>query len=147
MKIRFTVLGEPQGKARPRTVTHGKGGKPLNFAITYTPQETVMYENLIITEFRRQAGNFRFQNGEYVDMRVLAYYSIPASTSKKKRKLMIEGKIRPTKKPDWDNIGKVVSDSLNNIAYQDDAHIVDAQVRKFYSEQPRIEVVLQTAKD
>lgn len=25
-----------------------------------------------------------------------------------------------TKKPDWDNIGKIVCDSLNNIAYHDD---------------------------
>lgn len=73
-------------------------------------------------------------------MRILAFYSIPKSASKKKRTLMVEGKIRPTKKPDMDNVMKMIADSLNQVAYRDDTQIVDAQVRKFYSEQPRIEV-------
>ena len=56
---------------------------------------------------------------------------------------MLEHKIRPTKKPDWDNIGKIICDSLNQIAYRDDAQIVDSQVRKFYSENPRVEVIIK----
>ena len=59
---------------------------------------------------------------------------------------MEKGDIRPTKKPDWDNIGKVVSDSLNQIAYRDDAQIVDSQVRKFYSRLPRIEIIISEIK-
>ena len=59
--------------------------------------------------------------------------------------MMLDHQIRPGKKPDWDNIGKVVTDSLNQIAYRDDAQVVDAQVRKFFSEQPRIEVTIQAA--
>lgn len=51
--------------------------------------------------------------------------------------------IRPTKKPDWDNIGKIVTDALNGVAYHDDAQIVDAQVRKFYSKDPRVEIIIQ----
>ena len=47
------------------------------------------------------------------DRRIIAYYEIPKSTSKKKRREMLEHRIRPTKKPDWDNIGKIVCDSLN----------------------------------
>ena len=58
---------------------------------------------------------------------------------------MLDRVIRPTKKPDWDNIGKVVADSLNQVAYRDDAQVVDSQVRKFYSDQPRIEVTIQVA--
>lgn len=136
MRARFTVLGAPCGKGRHRTTQTGR---------TYTPKETVVYENLIKTEFRRQCGELQFQTGEALDMRVMAYYPIPVSISKKKRNLMLERKLRPTKKPDWDNIGKVVGDSLNLIAYHDDAQIVDSQVRKFYSDQPRIEVIIQTA--
>ena len=60
---------------------------------------------------------------------------------------MEEKRIRPIKKPDWDNIGKVVADSLNQVAYRDDAQVVDSQVRKFYSRQPRVEVTIQTAKE
>jgi Holliday junction resolvase RusA-like endonuclease len=141
VRIKFTVLGPPQGKARPKTVRLKNGASH-----TYTPDATVIYENLIAMEYRRQAGDVRFPDGEYIDLRVMAHYAIPTSTSKKRHKLMLEGKVRPTTKPDWDNIGKVVADSLNKIAYQDDAHIVDGQVRKFYSEQPRLEIILQSAK-
>ena len=34
---------------------------------------------------------------------------------------MICDEISPTKKPDWDNIGKIVSDALNKFAYKDDS--------------------------
>lgn len=80
-----------------------------------------------------------------LDMRIVAYFPIPKSTSKKKRQLMLEGQIRPTKKPDFDNIGKIVCDALNTVAYHDDVQIVDAQVRKFYSEEPRVVVTIQEA--
>lgn len=136
MKIKFTVLGEPQGKGRPR-FANVKGR-----VITHTPDATVLYENLIATEYRRQVGSAKFPDNEMVDMRIMAYFTIPASASKKKQKQMEDGEIRPTKKPDMDNIIKVVADSLNQIAYRDDAQVVDCQLRKYYSRQPRIEVTI-----
>ena len=54
--------------------------------------------------------------------------------------------IRPMKKPDFDNIGKIVCDALNDIAYHDDAQIVDAQVRKFFSDDPKVVVTIQEAE-
>ena len=67
---------------------------------------------------------------------------IPKSASKKKRAAMLAGEIRPTKKPDMDNVVKIIADSLNNLAYYDDTQIVDCQCRKFYSENPRVEVTI-----
>ena len=139
MEVRFTVKGEPQGKGRPKFARVGDHVK------TRTPDQTVIYENLIRTEFQRQCGHKRFPDDAQLDMRVMAYYQVPTSASKKKIKLMLCHEIRPTKKPDWDNIGKVVADSLNQVAYRDDAQVVDAQVRKFYAQQPRIEVVIKMA--
>ena len=78
-----------------------------------------------------------------LDVRIIAYYEIPQSTSEKNKKKMLKHIIRPTKKPDWDNIGKVICDSLNKIAYNDDKQVVDSQVRKFYSENPRVDVVIR----
>jgi Holliday junction resolvase RusA-like endonuclease len=140
MKVKFTVPGEPQGKGRARTVRL-KNGK----AHTYTPDATAVYENLIIVEYQRQAGGRKFPDGEMIDLRIIAYYAIPASSPKKKKALMEGGGMRPTKLPDWDNIGKVVSDALNGIAYRDDKQVVDAQVRKFYSDTPRLEITVQSA--
>ena len=139
MKAKFTVLGPPQGKARAKTIRLKSGDSH-----SYTPEGTVLYENLIVTEYRRQCGK-KFPDSEMLDMRIIAYYAIPASTPKKKQRQMESGDIRPTKTPDWDNIGKVVGDALNGVAYRDDKQIVDAQVRKYYSAQPRIEVTILTA--
>ena len=55
----------------------------------------------------------------------------------------LENIIRPIKKPDMDNVIKMVADALNQVAYKDDTQIVDCQVRKFYSEEPRVEVIIR----
>ena len=52
----------------------------------------------------------------------------------------IERRLRPTTKPDWDNIAKVI-DALNHVVWADDASVVDGLVRKFYGETP--ELVIQ----
>lgn len=140
LKVKFTILGDPEGKGRPRFRNVGK------YVQTYTPDQTVSYENLVKLEYRRQCKDAKFPKEAELDIRVTAYYAIPKSTSKKKAQLMRERKIRPTKKPDWDNVGKIVCDSLNGIAYHDDAQIVDAQVRKFYSDDPRVVVTIQQAQ-
>ena len=109
-------------------------------------QQTREHEQLIAWAYRQQCRNFRFPPKTYIDIRVIAYIKIPKSASKKNREKMIAGEIRPTVKPDWDNIGKLVADALNGIAYDDDKCIVDAMVRKFYSTDPRTVVILQEAK-
>ena len=142
-EVKFTVHGEPKGKGRPRVSLRrykGKDGKDHTFSQAYTPKDTVSYENLVKTEYSVQCGDFIFPDGAMLDCRIIAYYGIPKNTSKKKKELMLAGKIRPTKKPDFDNMAKIICDSLNKIAYKDDSQVVDGQVRKFYSEKPRVEV-------
>lgn len=133
-EIRFTVPGPPAAKQRPR----------FSNGHTYTPQKTVQYENLVKVCYEQAARGYKFPDDAMLDVRIFAFYEIPKSVSKKKRQQMIDNEIRPTKKPDFDNIGKIICDSLNGIAYRDDAVIVDAQVRKFYSERPRVEVSIRT---
>jgi len=137
MKVSFAIEGEPKGKGRPRVPKSG---------YAYTPEDTVMYENLVKVEYKRQCGRVFFDKDSALDVRITAYYGIPGSKSGKKKKLMADGIIRPTKKPDIDNICKIICDSLNKIAYHDDSQIVDCQVRKFYSERPRVVVTISEAK-
>lgn len=134
-RVKFTIPGEPCGKGRPRFIKDS--GR------AYTPGKTALYENLVRLEYQTQCGGAKFQDGEMLDMRIQAYYRIPQSKSKKQKAMMEAGVIRPTKKPDMDNIVKVVADSLNNLAYSDDTQIVDCQVRKFYSHDPRVVVIIQ----
>lgn len=137
-EIRFTVPGNPFGKQRPKFSRVG------NYVRTYTPDKTVNYETMIKWYYQQAAQGYMFPDDAMLDVRIFAFYEIPKSASKKKQKQMLEKIIRPTKKPDFDNIGKIVCDSLNQIAYHDDAAIVDAQVRKFYSNTPRVEVIIRT---
>ena len=46
-------------------------------------------------------------------------------------------------KPDADNIAKVIADSLNGVAYHDDAQLVEVNIRKFYREHEGVEVEIE----
>jgi Holliday junction resolvase RusA-like endonuclease len=125
--MRIVIPGEPQGKGRARVTKWG----------TYTPEKTVMYENLIKT-IAIDARIEPFGKGVQLAMDIYAYFGIPKSARKRDIPLMLDWEIRPTKKPDIDNICKVVCDALNGIAYHDDAQIVTMQVRKYYADVPRV---------
>jgi Holliday junction resolvase RusA-like endonuclease len=56
----------------------------------------------------------------------------------KRKKMMLEGQIRHTKKCDADNLAKAVLDALNGIAYYDDSQVCELSVSKLYSDNPRV---------
>lgn len=132
----FTVLGEPKGKQRPKFTTIA--GHPR----AITPQQTVNYENLVKLEYQAQCENAYFPDKQPVFVLIDCYMSAPQSSSRKKLRAMLEEVLRPLKKPDFDNVGKVICDSLNGIAYRDDSQIVDGRVRKFFSDRPRVVVTI-----
>jgi Holliday junction resolvase RusA-like endonuclease len=131
MAINFVIPGEPQGKARART---GKG-------FAYTPEKTANYE-AYVKLVASQATKVFFTT-QPLQIKVMAYYGIPKSDSKVKKCSKLLGGVRPTKKPDADNVLKIICDSLNNICYKDDTQIVNAQIEKWYSDNPRVEVELK----
>lgn len=134
MRCSFGIPGAPYGKARHRSTRMG---------IQYTPKETTQYENLVRTIFVQQHGGWEITLLPII-MRVTAIFPIPKSASKKMREAMVAGSVRPTKRPDWDNIGKIISDSLNEIAYKDDSQVVNALISKFYGEVPCVNVTMET---
>ena len=135
MKFRFMVPGEPVGKGRPRVVRRG------GFTQTYTPEKTASYENLVKLEFQRQGG--RMLKDGPVFLSIQAWYGIPKSVSKRKREAMMGGLIRPTRKPDCDNVAKVIADALNGLAWRDDSQVVSLLVVKRFGEEPGVEVTIE----
>lgn len=140
MRVKFIVMGPPKGKGRPRFRKIG------NYVKVSTPPDTVNYENLVKLEYEYQCNKYYFGEKE-LGMKLTTYYSIAKSTSKKKKEQMLNGTIHPTKKPDCDNVLKIVADSLNHIAYKDDAQIIEAQVSKQFAEIPRVEVEIYDLED
>lgn len=138
--VSFMVPGEPVAKGRPRfSVRKSKDGGA--YVSVRTPDKTVIYENQVKLEYREQTGGFKFPDDAMLEIEIEAYFSIPKSASKKKRAAMLTGEIRPTKRPDADNVLKCM-DALNGIAYRDDSQIVRAVVDKFYDAAPRLIVTI-----
>ena len=129
----IVVEGKVRGKQRPRFST--KTGR------AFTPGDTITYENWIKCCYQEQDG--KFIEGP-VKARIYVYYKIPKSYTKKRVQAIREGIEMPLKKPDSDNIAKIVLDSLNKIAFDDDAQVVELTViKRWTEEQERIEFELE----
>ncbi len=133
--IRFTVPGEPQGKGRPRI------GKIGQHARMFTPAKTVAYEGLVAHAAQQaMAGSAPLDGACRIELDVLC--TVPASWSQRKQRDALAGLIRPTKKPDADNVLKAVCDGLNGVAWKDDVQAVEVVLRKAYGITPGVHVRL-----
>lgn len=134
------IEGKPFGKQRPRVTVSGK------YAHAYTPAETKAYEELVKAEYIKQCSG-KFDKNIPISLSIVALFEPPKSDSKKKRTQKINNEIYATRKPDWDNIGKVICDALNGVAWVDDSQIVSASVAKIYSEENKVIVFIKELGD
>jgi Holliday junction resolvase RusA-like endonuclease len=122
----FIVPGAPVGKARPRMTKRGT---------VYTPAKTIAAEKAVQAA-ARDAG-VSIMSGP-VQLSIHAWFAIPKSWTKA-RKAAAFAKFC-TSKPDVDNIGKLVADALNGLAYADDAQVAILNVVKRYGSVARLDV-------
>ena len=123
--IEIVLLGQPRGKERPRLTKAGH---------VYTPEKTRNYEAALKYAAEQVMGDRPPLAGPLkVDIR--AVMPISPSWPKKRQEAARAGLERPTKKPDWDNFGKVI-DALNLVVWIDDGQVVDGSVSKFYGDKP-----------
>lgn len=130
--MKIVIPGEPVAKGRPR---FGNGR-------TYTPEKTQRWEQMAGWQARLQgaqvmAGPLR--------VRLEAVFRVPRSWSKAKAAAAARGEIPHVSKPDIDNLMKAL-DSLNGIAWVDDAQIVEATVRKSYGATPGVTVTVEVVR-
>jgi Holliday junction resolvase RusA-like endonuclease len=81
-----------------------------------------------------------------VDFKVKVYFQIPESWSSRKKHQATSGLLRPTITPDYDNLAKACADALTGIVIRDDKFIVDATIEKWYSDRPRVEMIVAAAE-
>ena len=110
-RVKITVYGKVMGKPRPRVTKFG----------TYTPKECKVYEKKIRDAYL-ETGAKPFE-GE-VSLVVTTHRRLPDSRPKK---VLFEPDVY---KPDADNIGKIVMDALNGVAYEDDKFVTVQSVVK-----------------
>ena len=134
-----TIPGKPFAKQRPRASKRGR------FTTVYTPKETVDYENLVKYSYYEQNGH-NMLNGP-LEVEITGTFPVPLSASKKQAEKMLNGEIKHTKKPDCDNMAKVVLDALNDVAYHDDSQIVNLKINKQYGENPNVLIKLRELRE
>ena len=129
MEIKFKILGKPRGKQRPRMcIRFGK-------QITYTPKQTSEYEKLVKASYMAVSKIF-FKKDIPLEINITAFFNGKFSNN-----------AWATKKPDSDNIIKIVLDGLNKVAYHDDAQICKLSFEKKYSKIPRVEVKIKSLEE
>lgn len=128
----FSVEGKPLAKQRPKATRQG------GFVRIYTPHKTKNYEEKIKQTYLNTIGNIKLEGA--LESEVTGVFPIPKATPKAIKDKMINGEINHTKKPDCDNMGKIVFDALNNVAYDDDSSICKTYINKIYGEEPRVDI-------
>lgn len=109
----------------------------------YTPAKTRAAEGYMRHAIAAQAGQPMLQGA--LDVSVIAMLPIPASWSKRKRADAAAGILRPTGKPDGDNLAKSICDAANGLLWADDGQIVCLTISKTYSEKPGTVLTVRTA--
>ena len=133
MEIKFTVPDPPKGKQRLRICRINERN------ITYTPKQTTEYEKLVRASYN-SVSKVKFQKDKPLEISIISLFSIPQHTSKNLKKLILNGEILPTKKPDSDNVVKAILDALNGVCYHDDNQICKVNFVKIYAENPGVKV-------
>lgn len=136
MQIEFEVLGKVKAKQSVKFANIG------GYMRKYTPADIKNYANWVRLSFMQKYPDWNINN--FKDKQLMCEIDIdiliPKSFSKKKHDLALGGYIRPTVKPDCDNIAKNINDAMNGIVFPDDKQIVCLTVRKWYAEIEKVEI-------
>ena len=133
----FEVPGEPIGKARPRVVD----------GHAYTPSRTKAYEEAVRLAYKQAVKDRpelerRWDKDAQLSIQIAAFYQVPKKVSRQMKAAMLRFEDRPRKKPDLDNVLKIVSDALNGLAYHDDSQIVHMDASKYWAITPCVWVTI-----
>lgn len=132
-EISFFIPGEPVAKGRARSFI--RNGKMAHA----TPDKTVRYESTVAL-FGTQAMAGKAPITGPVSVELFAFFSIPKSWSERNKVGAAIGSIACSKKPDIDNLTKIVFDGLNGVTWIDDAQIVDCRITKRFCSTPGIRI-------
>ena len=130
----FEVIGDIVGKQRPRV--------NMYTGSVYTPNKTKDYEDYIKQSFFIKYPKYEMITNRVI-VKIIAYLKIPKNTGKSKIEKMINGESSPMKKPDIDNIAKIVLDAINNYVIKDDLQVSKIFVEKKYGEEEKLYIKIE----
>lgn len=129
------VPGRPRSKKTGEIKRHWETGRPT---LQKNP-DTKVDEQVIAMFFRRAYPRFK-PTANIVRMDITAYYKPPKRMlAKKYLPLVLSEKYPRGRKEDYDNISKLVNDSLEGLAFVNDGQC-HGETLKFYSLKERTEI-------
>lgn len=112
---RCVIHGKVRGKPRPRFAVRG------GHAVAYTTREEREYEAMVAREYVAQGG---VMHEGPISVRIDTFRALPKGRPKR-----VESE-PDVHKPDVDNCCKAILDSLNGVAWADDAQVTSLSVTK-----------------
>jgi Holliday junction resolvase RusA-like endonuclease len=132
--ISYTIYLLPKATPRPRSGANGI------FYVKGAKDNKKFFQNYIID-----------QNIDLIKtpckFTCISYFPIPNSMNNIEKIAAEFGLIRPTSKPDFDNLAKAYCDMAQDLLIYDDSLIVEGISKKFYSIKPRIEITISYMED
>ena len=123
-------------KERPRFAGIARSGINGFKSVVYTPKKTKDFEQEFGLKFKawlRHVGlDFKCES----PMAMHIEFKFASKSNKNKDSSF------HSKKPDWDNLGKIVCDSLNKILYEDDCQLWDVRVVKKFNDENKDQIVI-----
>ena len=133
-KISYTIYLLPKATPRPRSGKHGI------FYVKGAKDNKKIFEKFMINQ---DIPLITTPTKFYCS----SYFPIPSSMRPIEKLCAEFGLIRPTSKPDWDNVAKAYCDMCQGFLLYDDSLVVEGVSKKFYSVKPRIEITLEYMED
>lgn len=141
-ELRLRVRMRPMGQERARHATR-VSATGQRYAVTYTPPKTVAARRAILEEWI-SAGRPVVPDDAPFECEVVATWKRPASHLKRDGSLNLRGEAMPyPRRPDVDNVLKLVLDALQPECIRDDDRCHAASIRKAYGDEDCLEIALR----
>lgn len=134
--IYITIPIEPKPQSRPRFRRNG---------MPYELKEMKEYRNEVTRQCKLQLKDcFEMLSDMPIKAIVTFYITPPKYISKvaKNEQALDNEVLRVYRKPDIDNYVKAIFDSMSGVVFKDDGMIASMVVEKFYSNNPRTEILI-----
>ncbi len=127
-EIKFTIPGAVQAQQRPRF------SRQNGHVRTYDDKKSRNYKAHVQKCAARYAPEQLIDSA--IELHIDVFHKLQQSGSKQLKADKLAHRVRPTVKPDLDNLAKGIKDALTGMMWIDDAQVVDLIMHKYYAVEP-----------
>lgn len=156
-RLEFTIYGQPVGKTNMKPIINKRTGHIQSIQTEKNSNYMAQVQTALMQQLEKQPNLDMSHNGYGYDVTIIAQYQLQKSHYhfyKRTQKTEIDkagqdklnGIVRPTVKPDCDNISKIILDAITHLGsiWKDDSEVSSLLVYKMYVEIPQVKVVIET---